>query len=126
MFIRFATSRIDEDSHKPQGVFTVAYSLLESGDLSGDEWKQVREILTWFSKHLPVPPNDFTAGRAIFWFRSTAKESISRIWELVHFLRDHGYHVEIQKCRRLGNVRYWDALQVAAYPSEYDGRITTQ
>jgi hypothetical protein len=37
MYLRFVTTRIDEDSHKPQGVFVAAYSLLDSGDLNPDE-----------------------------------------------------------------------------------------
>jgi hypothetical protein len=66
MYLRFVTTRIDEDSHKPQGVFVAAYSLLDSGDLNPDERKRVREILIWFQKYLPTPPNKFSAGRAIF------------------------------------------------------------
>ena len=126
MFMRFVTTRIDKDSRKPQGVFVAAYTLLDSGDLNSDEWKQVREILIWFNKHLPHPPDDFSTGRAIFWFKSSAKESISRIWDLVHVPRRHGYHVEVHKCRHLANVAYQDQLQVAAYPSERDGRTTVQ
>lgn len=126
MFLRFATKRIDEDSRKPQGVFVAAYSLLDSGDLSSDEWKQVRGILDWFKKHLPPPPDSFSTSRAIFWFKSSAHESIGQIWELVHLLRQHGHYVEIHKCRRLGNICYEDKLQVAAYPSKMDGRITIQ
>jgi len=89
MFMRFVTTRIDKDSRKPQGVFVAAYTLLDSGDLNSEEWKQLREILIWFNKHLPHPPDDFSTGRAIFWLKSSAKESISRIWDLVHVLRRH-------------------------------------
>ena len=126
MYLRFVTTRVDEDSHKPQGVFVAAYSLLDSGDLSSDEWKRMREILDWFNKHLPHPPKDFTTGRAIFWFKSSAEESIKNIWELVHLLRQHGHHIEVHKCRRLANVHYQDQLQVASYPSQQDGKITIQ
>jgi hypothetical protein len=126
MFMRFVTTRIDEDSHKPQGVFAAAYALLDSGELKTDERKRIQAILDWFSKNLPHPPEDFYAGRAIFWFKSGAKESIKRIWELVHLLREHDHHVEVHKCRRLGNITYQDAFQVAAYPSNRDTRITIQ
>jgi len=34
MFMRFVITRTDPDSHKPQGVFAAAYSLLDSGELS--------------------------------------------------------------------------------------------
>jgi hypothetical protein len=126
MYLRFVTTRIDEDSHKAQGVFVAAYALLDSGDLNRDEWKRVREILNWFNENLPHPPKNFTTGRAIFWFKSSAEKSIRSVWELVHVLRQHGHYVEVHKCRRLGNILYEDKLQVAAFPSKLDGRITVQ
>lgn len=126
MFLRFVTTRIDEDSHKPQGVFVATYALLDSGELDPDEWKRAREILVWFNQHLPHPPRKFSKERAIFWFRSSAKQSIRRVWDLVHLLRQYGHHVEVQKCRRLANICYQDELQVAAYPSEHDGKVTIQ
>jgi len=126
MYLRFVTTRIDEDSHKPQGVFVAAYSILDSGELAPDEWNRMREILDWFNKNLPHPPEDFFACRAIFWFRSSAKDSIEQIWELIEMLRQHNHYVEVHKCRRLANIRYYDRLQVAAYPSKLDGRITVQ
>jgi len=91
-----------------------AYSLLDSGDLSSDEWKHVREILDWFNEHLPHPPDSFSKSRAIFWFKSSAKEGIKKIWELVYLLRQHGRHVEVYKCRYLATIYYQDQLQVAA------------
>src|SRR5258708_2747463 len=124
VFLRFVTTRIDGNSHRPQGVLVASYSLLDSEDLTPDEWKRLREILYWFNAHLPHPPKGFVAGRAIFWFKSTATVCISQIWELVYLLRHHSYHVEVHKCRRLGNVLYEDELQVAAYPSKLDGKIT--
>jgi hypothetical protein len=126
MYLRFVTTQVDEDSHKPQGVFVASYSLLDSGDLTRDEWKLVRTILDWFNENLPHPPKSYTTGRAIFWFKSSAEDSISRVWELVHVLRQHGHFVEVYKCRRLGNILYEDKLQVAAFPSKLDGRITVQ
>jgi hypothetical protein len=126
MYLRFVITRIDEDSHKPQGVFVAAYSLLESGELDSEEWKHLRALLDWFNENLPHPPASFYASRAIFWFKSGARENISRIWEMVHLLRGHSYHVEVYKCRHLANISYEDDLQVAAYPSDRDGRITAQ
>ena len=126
MYMRFVTTIIHRDSHRNEGVFSAAYSLLESGSLDQNEWKQLRELLIWFSKNLPTPPDSFSADRALFWFKSNAKPSIERIWEVVHLLRHHGYHVEIHKCRQLGNICYRDEFQVAAYPSDHDGKITIQ
>ena len=53
MYLRFTTLKIDEDSKRPQGVFTSAYRLLESGDLTAAEWKHLRETLDWYKANLP-------------------------------------------------------------------------
>ena len=126
MYLRFVTTRIDEQSHKPQGVFAASYALLESGGLTSDEWKHVRELLIWFNKSLPTPPKNFSALRALFWFKSSAQEIISNLWELVHVLRQHGHYVEVHKCQRLGNILWQDTFQVAAFPSKLDSKITIQ
>ena len=126
MFLRFSIKQVDEDSRKPRGVFNAAYDLLDYGDLESNEREQLRTILQWFNEHLPAPPEDFYASRAIFWFKSNAHESISRVWELVYLLRAHAHHVDVHKCRRLSNISYEDEFQVAAYPSERDGKITIQ
>ncbi len=123
MFMRFVITQIGEDSRQPQGVFTAAYALLGSGELASEEWKQLREVMIWFNKNLPTPHDSFDRKRAIFWFKSSAEECIKQMWEMVHLLRLHGYHVEVQKCRELGNVAWEDNFQVAAYPSVQDGKV---
>lgn len=120
MFMRFVIPQIHEDSRRPKGVFAAAHELLESGDLGTDELKDVREVLAWFNQNLPHPPEFFAVSKAIFWFKSDATESINRIWSLVNLLRLHGYFVEVQKYRELGNIVYEDDLQVAAIPSRRD------
>lgn len=119
MFLRFVITQIDDVSHQPRGLFQPAYDLLETGDLSQDERIQLREVLIWFDKHLPSP-RGMVASRAIFWFKPGADGCVSRVWELAHLLRYHGYLVDVQKCRGLGNVIYEDEFQVAAYPSKLD------
>lgn len=126
MFLRFAIKQIDEDSRKPLGVLNAAYDLLDSYALDSVDAQRVRELLEWFSENLPAPPDEFSANRAIFWFKSNADESISRIWELVHLLSSHGHHIDVYKTRHLANVAYEDDYQIAAYPSDRDGRITVQ
>jgi hypothetical protein len=126
MFLRFAVKQIDEDSRRPQGVFAAAYDLLDSCRLAQEESSQTRDLLKWFEDNLPIPPDEYDAKRAIFWFKASSHESIDRMWELVEILRLHDYHVEVHKCRRLANVSYEDDYQVAAYPSERDGRTSIQ
>jgi hypothetical protein len=126
MWLRFVTTRVDEDSRKPEGVFMAAYSLLDSEDLDALEWKHLREILDWFKVNLPTPPDSFEASRAIFWFQPNARDCLDRVCESVHVLRLPGCHVTVYKCPRLGNICYRDKFQAAAYPSDLDGKITMQ
>jgi hypothetical protein len=108
--------QIDEDSRKPKGLFTAAYELLDSGELNAEEWRRLRSILDWYNEHLLHPPKSFRASRAIFWFKSSARSNIRRMWEMVEIMRAHSRPVTVYKCRRLGNISYEDDLQVAAYP----------
>lgn len=126
MYLRFTIKELHLRSHKPQGIFTAAYGLLSSGDLDSNKTKQIRELLEWFEDNLTAPPDDFDADRAIFWFRSDAHENIQKIWELVNLLKIHDHFIEVYKCRELGNVVYRDKFQVAAYPSDKDGKIIVQ
>jgi hypothetical protein len=75
MYLRFVTTRVHKNSHKPEGVFAAAYALLDSGDLARDEWRALREMLNWFSANLKSQPKTFDARRAIFWFKSNAEEN---------------------------------------------------
>ena len=116
--MRFVVTQVDDYSHQSKGLFVAAYELLDSGDLSSDERKQLQEIMIWFNKNLPSP--SIALPRAIFWFKSDAQECIKRIWEMAHLLEYHGYSIEMQKCRKLGNIIYQDKFQVAAFPSKLD------
>ena len=124
MFMRFVITQIDEASRQPQGVFAAAYALVDSGELSAEERKQLSDVMIWFNKHLPSPRGSFDKKRAIFWFKSSADECLKQMWEMVHLLRSHGYLVEVQKCRALGNIAWEDRFQVAAYPSVLDSKVT--
>ena len=59
-------------------------------------------------------------------FRNSAAENIRRMWELVAILRAHDIPISVHKCRRLANISYYDELQVAAYPSPDDAKVTVQ
>ena len=117
MFLRFVVTQIHCESKQPQGLFSAAYSLLDSGDLSPEEYDQLREILIWFNKNLRSP--DIKKARAIFWFKTAAHDYVAKMWDLVHLLSFHGYLTEMQY-RYLGNIVYEDQFQVAAIPSKFD------
>ena len=124
-FIRFVTLKIDENSHQPQGLFQVAYSLLRTGDLNAGEREEVQIIIDWFKKNLPIPNQPNVEGRAIFWYRDSALEHIQKMWSLANILQSHDCAIQVQKCRHLHNIVYQDDYQVAAYPHRHDGSITT-
>ena len=130
MFMRFVIPKINRESRRPEGLFQAAYALLEDGDLDEAEERQLRALIEWFEKNLPIPRHPYAKGRAIFWYQSSAHsrclECVRRMWEIVNILRSHGYAVELQTCQRLGNIRYSDAYQVAAYPHKRDARIITR
>jgi hypothetical protein len=126
MYLRFVITRIDRRSNKPQGVFAASYALLDSGGLTREEWDNLRGMIIWFNANLPTPPKKFDSRRAVFWFKSAAEENVRKVWELVRVLREPGHHVEVYKCRTLGNIVWEDEFQVAAFPSKSDSRITIQ
>jgi hypothetical protein len=103
------------DSTRRRGVFSAAYALLDSQLLSSADENQLRELLRWFGRNLPVPKKFDTDG-AIFWFKSDAGDCARRIWGLVLALRQHSYHVDMFRTRRPGYVVYEDEFQVGAIP----------
>ena len=126
MFIRFVTLKIDENSHRPQGLFQAAYTLLKTGDLNTSEREEVQMIIDWFKKNLPAPNQPNVQGRAIFWYKNTAQEHIKRMWQLANILQSHGYAIQFQRCQYLCNIVYSDEFQVAAYPHWRDAPIITR
>jgi hypothetical protein len=123
MYLRFVVTQIHKNSNRPKGLFITAGELLASEKLSPEEQTQLGDILIWFNENLPKPNiANFRnrSYRAIFWFKSEAEDCISRIWELAHLLEYHGYLIEMQKCRWLGNIVYEDKFQVAAIPTKDD------
>ena len=126
MYLRFVTKGIDEDSLQPKGVLVASYELLESGELTQEEWSRVRSILDWFNDNLPHPPKDLNLSRAIYWFKMGAKEYISRVWELVHVLQEHGHFVDVQRRPTLASIVYEDKYQVAAFVSRLDGKLNVR
>ena len=120
MCLRFVVTRRDGRRSPRHGVFVPAYELLRGGTLSTAESDWLREILTWFEANLPLPDRSKLEPGAIFWFKPGAARSVSRIWDLVAFLEEHGYHVELIKTRRPGRICYEDHHQVAATPYRRD------
>jgi hypothetical protein len=116
--VRFIAPHIDSDSGVREGIFVAAYRLRDEGDMPPYQRDQLRSLLEWFSEHLPVPtPLENARNRtAISWFRCDSKDSISRVWSLVHILEDHGIVVDKITTENPGQVIYEDRWQVVAKP----------
>ncbi len=117
-FLRFQTKLPDRDSGKPTGIFVVAHELRDSDRVSREEEEWLRSCLAWFKMHLKVPRclRDPANRRAISWFKGDNRNAISRIWDLVAFLKDYGIFIDIVRTRDPGIIIYEDGYQVVAKP----------
>jgi hypothetical protein len=124
-FLRFTVpGRRHPDSLCDVGPFQVAYGLRGAGLLEDHELLWFEEVMGWFDDHLVAPQDGpgawtWTSGRharAIFWFKSDAREAIQRMRLLLCMLRHHGIALRLLRTRRPGHVVYEDAHQVGAIP----------
>lgn len=115
-FFRFATTDIHPVSCEPRGVLRAAGLLAERGDVTEVDRQRFEDLFDWFQTHLPLPRRADVTPATIFWFRPDAGECASRIWELVHLLRDYGVIVRTMRTRRPGRIVYSDCMQVGAEP----------
>ena len=118
MLIRFATLTTDLDSGRAGGVLVAAHTLRDDGDLTVQEHEELRIALAWFNEHLPIPKalSDPKHRRAISWFKPSAVEAISRMWQLKTLLDSHGHHVDVLRTSDPGTVVHQDDWQVIAKP----------
>ncbi len=121
MFIRFVSGAIDGDSHLSAGLFGAAYKLLREVWLPEYEYQALREPIDWFNDNLESPFDyrlepAWLADRSLCWFRSTAREHLSRAWEIVAILEDHDIFMRRIKTKRPGYIIYEDEAQVLAHP----------
>lgn len=97
-----------------RGIFSAAYDTLAEDDLDPHVAERMRADLEWFSEHLAVPK--LAEPRAIFLFKTGAKECMRHVWSLLHGLRDAGVFAEMQTFANPGRIVYEDKHQVAVMP----------
>ena len=120
MFVRFVAGADAEDAAWLNGIFTEARLLRDRGELFEHESEWLEATFDWFNKHLPCPPFEkkLSSGawtrEAVAWFRSEAKEPVSRMWDIVALLREHGILVRMITSANLGTIVYEDKYQVVA------------
>ena len=124
MYVRFVTGEIDQESEREVGLFIAIGTLRDAGKLLTYEREHHDAIRRWFDQNLEKPkrftnskpPYYRKKSKAISWFKDSANEHISKIWELAAILQAHGVHVRILKTDRPGYIVYEDEYQVTAEP----------
>lgn len=117
MYVRFQTGMRCRDTGRSLGIFRAAGRLEDEGRVENYLTDSLTETLSWFNKNLPVPKNDTIDPRCLFWFVYDNPQSMSKIWDLVTWLRVCDVFVAEIKCADPGKIYYRDELQVAARPS---------
>jgi hypothetical protein len=122
MLIRFATLKVDSETHQEEGLFTAAYSLRDEGHPPDYELEQLKDLLRWFRDNLEAPDRftrstrPHSPGKAICWIKDSALEHIEKLWGIVTILENNGIQTRIIKTERPGYIVYEDEFQVAAEP----------
>lgn len=90
--------------------------------LSQPELKTYHEIYDWFSNNLDTPEK-FTRSKkphaenvALSWFKDTATEHVSKMYQIAKILEAHGFVVEVIRTEKPGYIVFEDTYQVAAEP----------
>jgi hypothetical protein len=118
LLVRFVILSKDADSGNAAGVLVSAHTLRDEGKLTQAEHTELREALRWFNLNLTIPKllEDTQHRRAISWFKPTASEAISRMWQLKRILESHGCFVNVLRTTNPGVVVYEDEWQIVAKP----------
>lgn len=106
---------MDGDDHRQlTGIVTEGRLLCDEGRLSVDESDRLEDAYAWFNEHVPVPPfaTNGWSRDVVSWFKGDAGDAISRMWDLVSTLRDHGVPTRMLRTAQPGKVLYEDQFQV--------------
>ena len=98
--------------------FQAAALALEWQNIRGFDADHLRELRSWFNENLEKPTS-FGRDRlrlGICWFKTSATEHISRIWEMVQILERNGIYVKKIRTDKPGYVTYEDDWQLVAEP----------
>jgi len=116
--IRFIATMIDRESGVEEGIFQVACRLRDDWEVPTFQREELRSLLQWFELHLPnpAPLAQVRNKSAISWFKSESKECISRVWSMVHILKENGVVISKIATGNPGYVIYEDEWQLVARP----------
>lgn len=87
------------------------------------ELEAVDEIVHWFARYMASPfdclPDYAYYDPAICWFKSTAREHVTKAWELVTILERNDVLIWTIKTCHVGRIYYEDEVQVFARPDRH-------
>lgn len=112
-FVRFASLEIHADSRRRTGIFQ-ACGRVQAGHMPPTLSDEMDAVCGWFNENLIVPI--IAEERAIFLFKSSARECMRQAWHLIDCLRRSGAIIEMQTVENPGRILYEDELQVAVLP----------
>ena len=111
--------------HSREGFLQAASELVLNPDTDTYAVSRTKALMIWFSANLELPDrfskssskgNYRRKTKGLSWFKASAKEHISKAFELKSMLEENGFPIEILKERRVGYVVYEDDYQVVAEP----------
>lgn len=120
MYVRFVNAAPWENAYLASGLFTAARWLRDDDQLHDYEIEFLDETFDWFNDNLPCPPfkeklnTKAWSEHAVAWYRDDAQECISRMWDFVSVLKEHGEPVRFITTKYPGHVLYSDEYQIVA------------
>ena len=122
MYLRFITEYIHEDGDKATGVFQCLGHLIRSKETFDYDMDRLKLIRSWFNEHLDRPTK-FNKGLnkkrnnvALSWFKSSAKEHIGKMYDLIPIFENYDLKIFIIKQERIGRIIFEDKYQAVAIP----------
>ncbi len=125
MFLRFVLPRSHPDTGVEEGIFSAAYGLRESAQISTSDRQSLEGLLAWFDANL-AKPQRFNSSKSkgyyrrrtagISWIKHTAAEHMAKMRALIAILEKNGYQVSQITTDRPGYVVFEDDHQMVAEP----------
>ena len=114
VFVRFVVGAEGQFHKELTGIFAETRFLREQGVLTAEEDARLEALYEWFEDQVPVPPfstRRFPRG-AVAWFKDDADGPVTKMWDIVALLREHGVEVRLLRSTNPGRVVYEDRVQV--------------
>ena len=125
MYLRFVYGKAVEGLTSREGFFQAAGELVNNPLTDPLVIERVDDVRLWFARNLDLPER-FSRSKSksyyhkdtkgLSWFKPSAREHISKAFELKSILDENGYAIEVIKEDRVGYVVYEDEYQLVAEP----------